>query len=64
MPGVLRSHAELTGLFGGLDVAEPGVVSWPCWRLDFSVFGQPPELPHFGGMGRSVTRRQRARYMR
>lgn len=32
MPLVLRDHAQVTGLFEGLDLVEPGVVQLSKWR--------------------------------
>jgi len=37
-PLVLRSHAQVTALFEGWDLTEPGVVQVPLWRPD----GEPP----------------------
>ncbi len=34
-PMFFRSYAEVSALFGGLDVVEPGVVSAPLWRRDY-----------------------------
>jgi len=51
-PTVLRTRAELTRLFDGLDLTEPGIVSCPRWRPDIADFNPPPEVPHFGGAGR------------
>ena len=50
----LRSHAQVTALFGGWDLVEPGLVQVPMWRPD----GKPPrpkELARawvYGGVGR------------
>jgi hypothetical protein len=33
-----RTHAQVTGLFDGWDLVEPGLVQMPLWRPD----GKPP----------------------
>jgi hypothetical protein len=52
-PFVLRSRAQVTALFAGLDVWEPGVVPVRLWRPARGRFG--PVVPVLGGVGR-VTR--------
>jgi hypothetical protein len=53
-PLVLRSHAQITALFDGWDLAEPGLVQVPLWRPD----GQLPrsrelrKIGIYGGVGR------------
>jgi S-adenosyl methyltransferase len=53
-PLVLRDHAEVTALFEGWDLVEPGVVQVPLWRPD----GKPPrprqlaKIGMYGGIGR------------
>jgi len=51
-PAVLRTRAELAQLFGGLDLAEPGVVSCPSWRPDITGYGELADMPHFCGLAR------------
>lgn len=52
-PAVLCGRAELIGLFEGLDLAEPDVVSCWRWRPDIIGLGQSPDMPHFCGVGRT-----------
>jgi len=53
-PLVMRSHAEVTALFDGWDLVEPGLVQVPLWRPD----GPPPrprdlaKIGIYGGLGR------------
>jgi len=53
-PLVLRSHTQVTALFGGWELIEPGVVQVPLWRPD----GKPPrrrdlaKIGIYGGVGR------------
>jgi hypothetical protein len=53
-PLVLRGHAQVTALFDGWDLIEPGVVQVPLWRPD----GKPPrprdlaKIGIYGGVGR------------
>jgi len=48
----LRSHAQVTRLFDGLSVIEPGVVQIPHWRPDpgVEIVGTP--YPGYAGIGR------------
>jgi hypothetical protein len=62
-PLVLRSHAQVTSLFNGWELVEPGVVQVPLWHPD----GQPPrsrelqKMGMYGGVGRlSLPRRRGA----
>jgi SAM-dependent methyltransferase len=49
-PFVLRTHAQVTALFAGLDLLEPGVVPVHLWR---PARGRPgPAVPVLGGVGR------------
>jgi S-adenosyl methyltransferase len=48
----MRTGAELTGCFDGLDVIAPGLVSCSRWRPDFDRWDQPADVPHLGGVGR------------
>ncbi|MGH3696036.1 MAG: SAM-dependent methyltransferase [Pseudonocardiaceae bacterium] len=52
VPYCLRSIAQITRFFDGLELVEPGVVSVPRWRPEASPFGIPAELDAFGGVGR------------
>ncbi len=52
-PAVLRTPAELTGLFDGLDLIDPGVVSCLRWRPDITGISKTPDVPHYGGVGRT-----------
>jgi hypothetical protein len=53
----LRSHAQITALFDGWDLVDPGLVQAPLWRPD----GKPPrpkELARiwvYGGVARKKT---------
>jgi hypothetical protein len=47
----LRSHEQVTALFSGLELVEPGVVPAASWRADTEVeTGEPP--PIYAGIGR------------
>jgi hypothetical protein len=55
VPYRLRSPAQLTGFFDGLELVEPGVVSVSRWRPDpaaDAVGGLPAAVDAFGGVGR------------
>jgi hypothetical protein len=53
VPYRLRSPAQLTGFFNGLELVEPGVVSVSQWRPDpDAVGGLPAAVDAFGGVGR------------
>lgn len=53
-PLVPRSHAQVTAMFEGWDLIQPGVVQVPSWRPD----GGPPrpgdlaKIAAYGGVGR------------
>ncbi len=49
-----RSPEQIAGLFDGLELLEPGVVSCPRWRPEpaDSNRGLPAEVDMFGGVGR------------
>ncbi|WP_460364580.1 SAM-dependent methyltransferase [Actinocorallia lasiicapitis] len=49
--GRSRTPEELAALFGGLELAEPGLVSCPLWRPDPSPFGTPAAIDQFCGVG-------------
>jgi O-methyltransferase involved in polyketide biosynthesis len=53
IPYRLRSPEQVAGLFAGLELVKPGVVSLPRWRPDpTSGDGPPPEIDAVGGVGR------------
>jgi len=54
VPYRLRSPAQLTGFFDGLELVEPGVVSVSQWRPHpaDAVGGPPAAVDAFGGVGR------------
>ena len=54
---VLRTRDEVRGLFGGLEMIEPGVVQLPQWRPD-SDAPPPGLLPMWCGAGRKVPDRR------
>jgi hypothetical protein len=51
VPYVLRSPAQVTGYFGGLELVAPGVVPVSRWRPDPSPF-DPVEVETLGGVAR------------
>jgi hypothetical protein len=52
-PVILRSLEDIAGLFKGLDVLEPGLVSTPRWRPDSAdIGGQPREVDQFCAVAR------------
>jgi S-adenosyl methyltransferase len=50
---VLRTREEVAGLFGGLELAEPGVVQLPQWRPEHDA-PAPGPLPMWCGLGRKT----------
>jgi O-methyltransferase involved in polyketide biosynthesis len=53
IPYRLRSPEQIAGLFAGLELVEPGVVSLPRWRPDPAGGDDPPrEVDAVGGVGR------------
>jgi len=46
-----RTHAEVTALFDGLDIVEPGIVSPPGWRRPEHAEG-PRKVPMWSGVAR------------
>ena len=50
IPYRLRSPEQIAGLFAGLELVEPGVVSCPRWRPDGDDL--PAETDTYGGVGR------------
>ncbi|CNG82465.1 S-adenosyl methyltransferase [Mycobacterium tuberculosis] len=51
-PGIHRTPRQLQGLFQGLEMVDPGVVSCTRWRPEATPFGPPEESDQFGGVGR------------
>ncbi|WNV83426.1 SAM-dependent methyltransferase [Umezawaea sp. Da 62-37] len=47
-----RTLAEITGLFAGFDVVEPGVVPLPLWRPEGVSDDDPAKAGILGGVGR------------
>ncbi|GAA4223998.1 SAM-dependent methyltransferase [Actinomadura meridiana] len=47
-----RTRAEILRLFDGLELVEPGVVSYSRWRPPHSPFGRPDLVPGLCGVGR------------
>jgi len=52
MPFTLRSRREIMELFDGFDLVEPGLVSLPDWRPEFSTDRRPLKGPTVGAAGR------------
>jgi len=48
----LRSREQFAGLFDGLELVDPGVVSTPRWRPDVGAMDDYAELAVFCGVGR------------
>ena len=46
---ILRTHAELSRYFAGLEMVDPGLVHLPTWR---AVEGAGEPVPAYGGIGR------------
>ncbi|MER6808831.1 SAM-dependent methyltransferase [Spirillospora sp. NPDC000708] len=52
-PGTPRTHAQVTGLFGDFELAEPGLVWAPLWRPEHPVSAEEAKRTWFyGGIGR------------
>jgi S-adenosyl methyltransferase len=52
-PVVLRSPGQIAGLFDGMELLAPGVVSTPRWRPDpVDIGGEAQEVDQFCGVGR------------
>ena len=47
-----RTHAEITSLFEGFEVVEPGVVPLPLWRPEVAGDDDPGRAGIFAGVGR------------
>ncbi|WP_131741988.1 SAM-dependent methyltransferase [Actinomadura roseirufa] len=50
--GVHRTPERIAGLFAGLELVEPGVVSCTRWRPEALPFGEPAEIDQFCGVAR------------
>jgi S-adenosyl methyltransferase len=48
----LRSPEQITELFTGLQLLDPGVVSCPWWRPELGEVGEVYDVDQFGGVGR------------
>jgi hypothetical protein len=51
-----RSHTEITRLFGGLELVEPGLVPMDSWRSDAQDPLAGNLIPWLGGVGRKTAR--------
>jgi hypothetical protein len=51
-PVTMRTHAEVSRFFGGLELVEPGVVQLHRWRPGAGDLEQGRELANYGGVGR------------
>jgi len=51
-PMVPRNRAQVTTLFDGLELLEPGVVSMSRWRPATTEWGEPDEVPGYCGVAR------------
>ena len=51
-PYHLRTVAEITGWFDGLQLIEPGVVPITAWRPDAAEVGRPTPINSYGGLAR------------
>jgi len=51
-PYHLRSPAQITGFFDGLELVEPGIVAVTRWRPEATPFPDPGEVPGMCGVGR------------
>jgi hypothetical protein len=48
----MRTHAQVSRFFDGLDMVEPGLVQLHRWRPDTDDPAQDSELANYGGVGR------------
>ncbi len=48
----MRSHAQVSQFFAGLDLVPPGVVQLHRWRPEAAGLDQDHELANYGGAGR------------
>jgi S-adenosyl methyltransferase len=53
-PMTLRTREELLRLFGGMELADPGVVTCSRWRPDVMEISESTDVTHFGGVARKV----------
>jgi O-methyltransferase involved in polyketide biosynthesis len=53
-PMTLRTREELLRLFGGMELADPGVVTCSRWRPDVMEISEITDVTHFGGVARKV----------
>ena len=51
-PVTMRTHAEVSRFFDGLELVEPGVVQLHRWRPGTGDLGQGRDLANYGGVGR------------
>jgi hypothetical protein len=51
-PFVMRSHAEVTRFFDGLELVDPGVVQVTSWRPDTEPVPGEESIAYYVGMGR------------
>lgn len=51
-PVTMRTHAEVSRFFDGLELVKPGVVQLPRWRPGAGILEQGRELANYGAMGR------------
>jgi hypothetical protein len=54
LPYRVRSLAQITRFFDGLELVDPGVVPIHQWRPDHSPFGPPKEVAHSGGVAKKL----------
>jgi hypothetical protein len=47
-----RTRAEVTAMFNGFDLVEPGLVWVPEWRPDWPAADRPQRFALYGGVGR------------
>ncbi|TWF80538.1 O-methyltransferase involved in polyketide biosynthesis [Pseudonocardia hierapolitana] len=52
VPYNVRSREQIRGFYQGLELVEPGVVPIQHWRPEPNIFGEPPAVAEFGGVGR------------
>jgi hypothetical protein len=51
-PVTMRTHAEVSRFFDGLDLVEPGLVQLHRWRPGPGDLDPRPDLANYGGVGR------------
>jgi hypothetical protein len=52
VPYNVRSQDQIAAFYQGLDLVEPGLVPIQRWRPEPNIFGEPPHVAEFGGVGR------------